>query len=311
MKIQIKERDLGIEQMDSDKFLSLNGNDVIRAQISDHHPVVHQNVLFWNVMMKANCNNQGRFNNGFKIIESNQQYQDRLEKIGYVISEIIFRNPEIFALSLCEGPIEEKDIAKLFSTLKKFPWMHRFTDRNGFYSDNNPRYLNWGLLSLMDNSLKVNNLQVKYLPEKLMNRFFIWELEKNSQKKYFALAHFPYSGDEKIDSMSKLSKFGKLYSYFTAALLQSYADRSLIFCADFNINPYIVGKYQDRELDKVPFRNSLISSVNSETVTVDGILLSNFEKQRNFVSNISRMPFLKLIKEQKASEESNSQNFSL
>ncbi len=42
-----------IESYNEYSLACLDGNDVISAQVSDHHPIVHYNVLFWNVMMKA------------------------------------------------------------------------------------------------------------------------------------------------------------------------------------------------------------------------------------------------------------------
>ena len=32
-------------------FACLNGNDVISGKVSDHHPVIHDGVFFWNIMI--------------------------------------------------------------------------------------------------------------------------------------------------------------------------------------------------------------------------------------------------------------------
>ncbi|MDI1351503.1 MAG: hypothetical protein PSV35_01845, partial [bacterium] len=73
--------------------------------------------------------------------------------------------------------------------------------------------------------------------------------------------------------------------------MNRYSNDSLIFCADFNLNPYLISQWQDRILDKVPQNNSMLLTVDGtahpraiKTVTVDGILLSPREKQKYYSS---------------------------
>src|ERR1700722_17893927 len=87
-------------------FICLEGSDVITAGVSDHHPVVHHGVLFWNVMMQGKARKSGGYNNGFGIVETNKQYINRLSKTAKIIVEISYRYPAIEAIALCEGPIE-------------------------------------------------------------------------------------------------------------------------------------------------------------------------------------------------------------
>ena len=288
----------------------LNGNDVITAEISDHHPVIN-NILFWNVMMKGmRRGNGGGYNNGFKLEENDHQYVRRLTMIACVIAEIVYHHPQIYAIALCEGPVKTDHVNKLFSVLQQFVWMKRLTASTGFYKPDMPSYQPWGLLMLADQNYKVNkvtcqqaeNCEVK---EKIANRFQIWELEQNKQKRYLALAHFPFSGDEHATSKSDLSTHGKIYCYLTAAVLHQYANDSMVFCADFNINPYLISDYNDRYLDKVPHNNSALSLLEGNkstgekfhTVTVDGVLLSHYEKRLNLNCKNDSHLFFRLAKE--------------
>ena len=62
--------------------------------------------------------------------------------------------------------------------------------------------------------------------------------------------------------------------------MESYSNDSLILCADFNFNPYVISQWQDRALDKIFHHNSILlmldgaSHKHVKTVTVDGVLLS-------------------------------------
>lgn len=73
-------------------FKCLKGKDVITEKVSDHRPIIHDGVLFWNVMMQGKLRN-GRtgisYNNGLGIIETDEHYINRLKKIADVIAEII------------------------------------------------------------------------------------------------------------------------------------------------------------------------------------------------------------------------------
>ncbi len=117
---------------------------------------------------------------------------------------------------------------------------------------------------LADREFKVNKTPCRLVEKssassELANRLQIWELEKNNQKQFLALAHFPFSKNEQTVSESTLTSCGKVYCYLTAAVLDSYAHKRMVFCADFNINPNLISKYNDRFLDKVPTNNSVLT----------------------------------------------------
>ena len=51
--------------------------DTITARISDHNPIIHHDVLFWNIMMRGKTRLRDgavSYNNGFGIEESESQY---------------------------------------------------------------------------------------------------------------------------------------------------------------------------------------------------------------------------------------------
>ena len=273
-------------------FTCLSGNDVITSQVSDHHPVVHDGVLFWNIMMQGNKRggSSQSFNNGFGLIESEGDYMSRLRMVGTVIAEAVCRDPSINVISLCEGPIKPEHVTVLFNSLKKNRVMKRFITDEMFYKPSDLGQ-NWGLLMLTDKRCSVTKVcsadSTKY--PKLANRFQLWKIEYNGQSKYVALAHFPFAGDEhKIDKKS-LSVQGQEYCDLINTMMQRYQEESFVFCADFNFNPYLISQWRDRELDKISHNNSILLTEATGThkpviqaVTVDGILLSLREKQKYY-----------------------------
>src|SRR3990167_2568003 len=101
-------------------FACLDGNDVISGKVSDHHPVIHDGVLFWNIMMQCNTRGGGpSFNNGFGLIESDKEYIARLVMVAQVIAEAVYRDPSIEVISLCEGSIKPEHVEVLFHGLMK------------------------------------------------------------------------------------------------------------------------------------------------------------------------------------------------
>lgn len=275
-------------------FTCLNGNDVVTAKTSDHHPVIDHNLLFWNVMMQcAERKNGGGYNNGFKMTEDDQQYMARLTKVAHVIAEIVYRHPNIQVIGLCEGPVQPLHVQTLFASLQRFPWMRRLLGKDGFHKPAFSSGNNWGLLMLADRRYQLKSvdnedmIRSMNLFDKLANRFQIWELAGKNSNQYFALAHLPFSGDELKTSASTLSDHGKKYCYLVSTILHSYSTKSMAFCADFNINPFLIKP--GCHLDKIPVANSILSeekSADKIEVTVDGILLSDYEKQRKY----ARMP---------------------
>lgn len=302
----------GIEPI---RLPSLGGHDVISSQISDHHPIIHNKVLFWNMMMQGRerlSKDGPSFNNGFGIVESEQEYLTRLTRVANVIAEIITLHPSIIAINLCEGPIQPLHVNTLLSTLKHHQAMQRFFDDtvtlNNFYQAyEEGAFPNWGLLMLADNRYEVAPIENKFLVnstvfEKVANRFQIWQLTNGADVRYVALAHFPFGGDEFKADKSKLSYFGEAYCNIINNVLISYADKELTFCADFNLNPYLIGKWADRAMDYVAHNNSIVITREASThqsmtkeVTVDGILLSQYSKQRN-VSSLQSRGLLNVLK---------------
>ncbi len=281
--------------MNPSVFKCLNGNDVITANISDHHPIIHRDTIFWNVMMqgKMRTGKEGiSYNNGFGVIETDRQYENRIAKVAKVIAEIVYHHPHIEMIGLCEGPIQSKQVNDFIHQLKKFKWMERFFIQHQPGMESFP---NWGLFMLADKKYKLTEIKFDViLPRdifaKLANRFQLWKLTLNQQEKYFALGHFPFGGDEHVTEKNKLSYFGNSYCHFINDLLKQYANKDFILCADFNFNPYLIQHWKDRGLDQITHHNSILLTTEENqnkrinTVTVDGILLSQKEKQIRYHS---------------------------
>ncbi|MDI1351502.1 MAG: hypothetical protein PSV35_01840, partial [bacterium] len=197
-------------------FACLDGNDVISGKISDHHPVIHDGVFFWNTMMSCNTRDCGlSFNNGFGLIETDNEYMARLVMVAQVIAESIFLDPSIEVISLCEGPIKPKHLEVLYHSLMKFPFMARFMTEDKFHKPADVGQ-NWGLLMLNDARYSVTKVHCDFLENypKLANRFQLWKLERGGNEKYMALAHFPFAGDEYKTEKMTLSVSGKTYCDF-------------------------------------------------------------------------------------------------
>ncbi len=274
-------------------FACLNGNDVISGKISDHHPVIHDGVFFWNIMMQCNTRGSGpSFNNGFGLIESDEKYMARLVKVAQVIVEAVYRDPSIEVISLCEGPIKHEHIEVLFYALMRFPFMARFMMEDMFHRPA-AKGPNWGLLMLADSRYAVTKIRCDSIEDypKLANRFQLWRLDQTGKEKYIALAHFPFAGDEYKTEKQTLSVPGQEYCNLINTLMESHSNDSLIFCADFNFNPYLISQWQDRALDKISSNNSILLTLEGtshkhvKTVTVDGVLLSTREKQKYYSSH--------------------------
>lgn len=269
-------------------FSCLGGNDVVTQKVSDHHPVIHDGVFFWNIMMQGNIRGGGpSFNNGFGLIESDKDYIARLVMVAQVIVEAVYLDPSIEVISLCEGPIKPEHVDVLFHALMKFPFMARFMMEDMFHKPA-AKGQNWGLLMLADTRYAVTKVRCDSIEDypKLANRFQVWKLEQTSKEKYIALAHFPFAGDEYKTEKIALSAHGQEYCSLINTLMKNHSNDSLIFCADFNFNPYLISQWQDRLLDKISHNNSILLTLEGasrkqvKAVTVDGVLLSLKEKQK-------------------------------
>src|SRR4029078_8404986 len=186
-------------------------------------------------------------------------------------------------ISLCEGPIQPLHVETLINSLKKHDCMNQFFNEDSFHQPNIMGFPNWGLLMLANNKYTVNNVECDFINHeiifnKLANRFHIWQLtDDDGESKFIALCHFPFSGDERITEKHKLSDYGKIYCDLINDVIHDYSDQQFILCADFNLNPYLISEWKDREMDAITNNNSILLTVEEKTniidhVTVDGIL---------------------------------------
>jgi hypothetical protein len=294
------------------QFHCLNGHDVIASSVSDHHPVIHHEALFWNIMMQGKKRlRRGvvSYNNGFGLEESEQQYIARLIKVAHVIAEIVANYPSIQTIGICEGPIEVSHVAIFIRSLQRFTSMNRFLMGGRPYQVNAENHPNWGLLMLTDAKDQVSKIEsaipkhLNSLVEILANRLHIWKLTRDDQVRYFALAHFPFGGDEAVTERKHLSASANAYSELVDYLLSDFSSNQFTFCGDFNFNPYLIGEWKDRVLDQVTHHNSILLSTDQtckqytpKTVTVDGVLLSRRSKQILYDLTLPSMRLLDSLK---------------
>lgn len=268
------------------KLMSLNGLDVIASRISDHHPLIHEGVLFWNIMMQGDLRkNGGGFNNGFGITETEVQYIKRLQKIVKVIAELIYRNPSLEAIVICEGPVKKEHVELFFQSLNQYEWMKRFLQHGDFFKPNNAEFPNWGLLMLADQRFDIKPanddfFEDKELKKPLMNRLQLWHLREASNDKWILQAHLPFGGDELKENANEFSTVGKAYALLLQKILKKYSNKEFFIACDFNFNPNLISHWKERVLDEIPVNNSILFKEHKPTPTVDGILVSDLLKQK-------------------------------
>lgn len=275
-----------------------NNTDVIREKISDHYPVVHNGALFWNIMMQGRMRQrqggEGGYNNGFAMVETDRQYKNRLINVANEIAKIIENNCSIDAISICEGPINEDDVAIFIASLKQHLAMQKFFNEisSDFHAANLKTGNNWGLLLLVDKIYEVRDISetLPKISSKLANRFQLYELSIVNSKKYIAIAHLPFADNENVREKIDLSEDGKQYCDLLKNVITQYENQSFMLCGDFNLNPHLISEINDRALDNIQHHNSIVLK-NKEplTVTVDGILLSKHEKQKGHRYKLNRL----------------------
>jgi hypothetical protein len=305
-------------------FSCLNNQDVISGKVSDHHPVVHHNVLFWNVMMQGNIRQNSTvlsYNNAFGLIETQDQYIKRLKKIAQVIAEISAKFPFLKAITLCEGPIISVHVNVFIQTLQLHYSMKKYFSPIGlkpnYYqpvmkNDSKP----WGLFMFVDTAYKVKVISEpmqnnELLIRQLNNRFQLWKLTNEHSTQYIALAHFPFGENERVTQSKCLTDLGLIFRDFIQHLIKKYSQNEFIFCADFNFNPYLISHYHDRYLDSIQPHNSIIlrkdkmtTKFVTEFITVDGMLLSQRTKQKYYSANYHLGLFHRLALEHVLAEKS-------
>jgi len=133
--------------MPSLQFLSLGGLRVRDAQLSDHEPVIDQDTISWNIMMPGNFR-RGRYNNGYELIEDQQQYHQRLALIASVLAEICSQNPHIHIICLQEAPVHAEDIRVFVNSCLEYSSLRDFA-----LTLFDPQvYTAWGLLTLVNSA---------------------------------------------------------------------------------------------------------------------------------------------------------------
>ncbi len=126
-------------------FFNVNQKQIRRERISDHQPVIDNDVLSWNIMMHCKCTGQ-RYNNAFELTETQEQYHERLRKVAFMLSFLCSTNPNIQIICLQEAPIRPEDMRVFIDSALSYENLRRFAeslqDRNVF--------TDWGLVTLVN-----------------------------------------------------------------------------------------------------------------------------------------------------------------
>lgn len=275
------------------QFICIRNQDVMTAQISDHYPLVHNDVLFWNVMMQGKQRGNG-FNNGFGIVEEPKDYRKRLKKIANIIAEICESNKNIKAITICEGPIGEME-DKFYHDLQSHTYISKSFMSQGRFHKPCAKAANWGLLMLANNKYQVNRINyldkytVKDKLSELKNRGELFELENKTdhQKKFVALFHLPFGViDKNVHEQfaiqpAHLSTLGHSSYRLITKLMIRYATEDFTMAGDFNFLPHLLEHNRDDTGFLIPKDNSiLLQGTKQQPVTVDGILVSQKNRQK-------------------------------
>jgi hypothetical protein len=171
-------------------FLSLAGSRVRDVQLSDHEPIIDQNMISWNVMMPGK-RRKDEFNNGFALIETETQYHNRLRLIASVLAELCGYNPNISVICLQEGPVREEDLAVFIESCLQFSSLHPFVES---LLDPNTRTA-WGLFTLVNTQFfDYQSIAVPQAKDNLKERIQALLLTdlKNETSRLNTNLHLPY-----------------------------------------------------------------------------------------------------------------------
>ena len=78
-------------------------------------------ILSWNIMMRGRYNQEkSRYNNAFRINETEEEYLFRIERIVQNIGECVLRHPEIAMIFLQEAPVQQHHLALMKEWFAKY-----------------------------------------------------------------------------------------------------------------------------------------------------------------------------------------------
>lgn len=187
--------------MPSLQFLSLGGVRVRDAQLSDHEPVIDGDTLSWNIMMPGSFR-RNRYNNGYELIEDQQQYHQRLKLIASVLAEICCQNPHVHIICLQEAPVHSEDIRIFVNSCLEYPSLRDFAET---LLDSRV-YTTWGLLTLVNTALyDYEILAIHHDRDNLKNRILSLHLTDLASGKVRTLTnlHLPHESKREPQRMAR------------------------------------------------------------------------------------------------------------
>jgi hypothetical protein len=183
-------------------FLSLGGTYVRDAQLSDHEPLIDQNVISWNIMMPGNFR-RNRYNNGFALIEDQAQYHQRLRQIASVLAEICSQNAYIHTICLQEAPVQPADIEVFVSSCLSYPSLQSFAKT----LQNSDVFTAWGLITLVNSDRYDYEMHpLGIAKDNLKDRIqaLILRDQVTGEIKTMINLHFPYESKKEPLKMAQL-----------------------------------------------------------------------------------------------------------
>lgn len=206
------------------QYKSLQNNTIFQSEVSDHLPLVQGRILNWNVMMQGRQTSRGNFNNGFGLIETQREYQHRLEKVVSVIDEIMCAHPGVAVLTLQEAPIAQADLGLFKQLFSQCPRLRGFTYMLNYDPD---VVTPWGVMTLVDtNFSNYKRLKTPLTQPELIPRVQIIQLW-NHQDTRVVNIHVPHAYHDEAEKVDDL--LTKVFSDLRVA--------KIILAGDFNVDP--------------------------------------------------------------------------
>lgn len=224
----------------------IDSDFVFENKISDHKPIMNEGILSWNIMMQGRQRNAESYNNGFRIVETKQQYQDRLILVAYTLAEIISLHPEVTVIALQEAPITPDDIAIFTSAIAEHailaPFAKMMSDKHLVST--------WGLMTLVDNDTHEYKRLLSVFSEDIYefneraHTIRIYNTASTTGYTDIMNIHIPYRLHNQAEDVSK--SIDKLVYAAQEFVIPDHQ----IVCGDINVNPKLLSHNSESVFSK-------------------------------------------------------------
>ena len=261
----------------------LNQGNALTAQLSDHNLLIQGRSVFFNMMMQGRWNEvKHRYNNGFARVESDRDYQLRIERSVRLLAETVNLNPHIMFIGLAEAPITEEDINSFISEAHKHPSLE------GFVGGMSPQsFTRMGIATFVNTqyfTAKPRAHGLERVAPSVTDRIQQYEVTSRDGLEHFMLVnlHFPYDIAKSKDPSRLL--------HIANSLLVPDNQLPVIVMGDFNVNPERIASqingvscYIQTDNNQLIRANKQGHVINTEKDTVDAIFQSIQLKDMNRV----------------------------